>query len=50
MFCAVACILRMHGSSMVLCVCIVCVGKGSVLGNSPEYKENSAQFFLENVK
>ena len=50
MFCAVACILRIHGSPMVLCVCIVCVSKGFVLGNSPKYKENPAQFFLENVK
>ena len=37
---------RMPRSQMILCVCIVCAGRGSEFGNSLEYKGNSAQFFF----
>ena len=41
--CAVGCILRMPGSPMVLFACVFCGRWGSVFGNSPKYKGNSAQ-------
>ena len=47
--CAVGCILRILGSPTFVCVCIVPAGRGSVFGNSPKYKGNSARFFFNKV-
>ena len=44
MLCAVGYILKIPGSPIVLCVCVICAERESVFGNSPKYKENSTQF------
>ena len=29
---------------MIVCICVVCTGRGSVFGDSSKHKEDSAQF------
>ena len=47
MMCVVGCILRMLGSPIILHVCMFYAGRESLFGNSPRFKGDSAQFFLE---
>ena len=40
----VGCIMRMIGSPMVLCVCVICAKRGFIFRNSLEYKGDFTNF------